>query len=326
MKTLRVAILSGAVLELAATLGIALVAVTVGVRLVDGGIGFQAGLTVLLLAPELYLPLRTLGAQYHASADGVAVAERLLDLTESAVDVRAVSGTASISGDAAQIRLEGVSYAYPSRPRPALADVDFELRSGEKVALVGPSGSGKSTLASLVLGLAQSTSGKVSVNGRDLAEVDLAQWRGELAWVPQRATLFTATVADNIRLGDPSADDERVREAARLAGADEFIRELPDGYDTMLGDGGRPVSAGERQRVALARAFLRDSRLVILDEPTANLDPASAAVVAAAIDRLSDGRTVLVIAHQPELVARADRAVRMEGGRVVAASDVVEAV
>ena len=326
MKTLRVAFLSGAVLELAATLGIALVAVTVGVRLVDGGIGFQAGLTVLLLAPELYLPLRTLGAQYHASADGVAVAERLLDLTESAVDVRAVSGTASISGDAAQIRLEGVSYAYPSRPRPALADVDFELRSGEKVALVGPSGSGKSTLASLVLGLAQSTSGKVSVNGRDLAEVDLAQWRGELAWVPQRATLFTATVADNIRLGDPSADDERVREAARLAGADEFIRELPDGYDTMLGDGGRPVSAGERQRVALARAFLRDSRLVILDEPTANLDPASAAVVAAAIDRLSDGRTVLVIAHQPELVARADRAVRMEGGRVVAASDVVEAV
>ena len=304
MKTLRVAFLSGAVLELAATLGIALVAVTVGVRLVDGGIGFEAGLTVLLLAPELYLPLRMLGAQYHASADGLAVAGRLLELTDGPAVADAREAPAA-PPDGAAVLLEDVSYAYPARAGAVLDGVDLELRPGETVALVGPSGSGKSTLASLVLGLAEPTTGRVRVNGKGVA------------WVPQRATLFTGTVTDNIRLGDPAAGSERVAAAAQLAGADAFIRSLPDGYETVVGDGGRTLSAGERQRIAVARAFLRDAPLVVLDEPTANLDPASAEAVADALDRLSDGRTVLLIAHRPELARRADRIVRLEAGRVV---------
>ena len=316
MKTLRVAFLSGAVLELAATLGIALVAVTVGVRLVEGGIGFEAALLVLLLAPELYLPLRTLAAQYHASADGVAVAERLLELTEESAPTPAPR-TPLPAGDRAIVRLEAVSYTYPSRPRVVLDEVDLELRRGETVALVGPSGSGKSTVAAIVLGLAEPTEGCVLREGSEGGNGDIAAWRRRVAWVPQRATIFTGSVADNIRLGEPGADDERVRTAARLAGADDFIERLPGGYAAIVGDGGRPLSAGEAQRLALARAFLRDARFVVLDEPTANLDPTNAEAVADAMHRLAGGRTVLVIAHRPELAEKADRIVRLEAGRIV---------
>jgi thiol reductant ABC exporter CydD subunit len=302
MRTLRVAFLSGAVLELAATLGIALVAVTVGVRLVEGGLGYEAGLTVLLLAPELYLPLRALAAQYHASADGVAVAERLLELSE-APDGAAAARPVSPAGVA--VRLDGVSFAYPARDGLVLDDVDLELRPGETVALVGPSGSGKSTLASLVLGLAEPTHGRVDVGV------------SRAGWVPQHPTVFSGTVADNIRLGNAGADQASVVAAARLAGADAFVRALPDGYETAVGDGGRPLSAGEERRLALARAFLSDAPLVVLDEPTADLDPESAEIVGTAVERLANGRAVLLIAHRPELARRADRVVRLEKGRVV---------
>jgi thiol reductant ABC exporter CydD subunit len=314
MGTLRVAFLSGAVLELASTLGIALVAVTVGVRLVDGGIGFEAALTVLVLAPELYLPLRNLGTQFHASADGIAVAGRLLDLVDAAP---AVSAGVAVAPAGAPIRLEDVSFAYPDRPR-VLDGVSLELAPGETVALVGASGAGKSTIAALLLRLAEPTGGRVTAGGVDLAECDATAWRARLAWVPQRVTLFRGSVADNIRLGDRDASDERVRAAASAAGADGFVADLPQGYETVVGDGGRPLSAGQARRIALARAFLRDAPLVILDEPTADLDPESAELVADAVGRLGEGRTVLVIAHRPELVARADRVVTLAGGRVVA--------
>ena len=326
MKTLRVAFLSGAVLELAATLGIALVAVTVGVRLVDGGISYEAALTVLLLAPELYLPLRALGAQYHASADGVAIAERLLELTEAPEREPRDQAPRTRTGDGSVVRLEGVSYAYPARAGEVLDGIDLELYAGETVALVGPSGSGKSTLAAIVLGLTDPTAGHVFVEGSERAHGDLAAWRRQIAWVPQRATIFSGTVADNIRLADPDANDERVRTASRLAGAEAFIEELPHGYATAVGDGGRPLSAGEGQRIALARAFLRDAKLVVLDEPTANLDPANADAVAGAMQQLSEGRTVLVIAHRPELAARADRIVRLEAGKVIDERDAVSAL
>ncbi|MGZ4318772.1 MAG: thiol reductant ABC exporter subunit CydD [Gaiellaceae bacterium] len=315
MGTLRIAFLSGAVLELAATIGVALIAVTVGVRLVDGSVGFETALTVLLLAPELYLPLRNLGAQYHASADGLAVSERLLGLIEQPAAVTAGAGVAP-SPRGAAIRLEGVSFAYPARDVPVLESVDLELEPGETVALVGESGGGKSTAASLLLRLCEPTGGRVTVGGVDLAACDAAAWRAQVAWVPQEPTLFRGTVADNIRLGDPAAADGRVRAAAEQAGADAFIGGLPDGYGSVVGEGGRGLSAGERQRIALARAFLRDAPLVILDEPTANLDPVNAELVGEAVERLRAGRTVLLIAHSPELAARADRIVRLENGRI----------
>ncbi len=316
MGTLRVAFLSGTVLELAATLGIALVAVTVGVRLVNGGIGFEAGLTVLILAPELYLPLRNLAAQFHASADGRAVSGRLLDL----IDAQPAAGSAGDMPPSPRdvpVRLEQVFYAYPARPSTVLEGVDLELAPGETVALTGPSGGGKSTIASLLLGLAEPDQGRVTAGTVDLAACDAASWRAQIAWVPQHPTLFRGTILDNVRLGDVSADDERVRVAAERAGADPFVRELPDGYETVVGDGGRQLSAGELQRIALARAFLRDAPLVILDEPTANLDPRSAELVGKAVERLLPGRTVLLVTHRPELAAQADRIVTLDAGRIV---------
>jgi thiol reductant ABC exporter CydD subunit len=318
MGTLRVAFLSGTVLELAATMGIALVAVTIGVRLVDGALGLEAGLTVLVLAPELYLPLRNLAAQYHASADGRAVSGRLLDLLEEPPDVTAGSRRAP-DPRVVPITLEAVSFSYPGRHGVILDRVDLELAPGETVALVGPTGSGKSTLASLLLRLAEPTSGRISAGGIDLAACDPAAWRARLAWVPQRPTLFRGTVADNIRLGDVRASDARVEEAAKLAGAAAFVRRLPHGYETLLGDGGRPLSAGQLERLALARALLRDAGLVILDEPTANLDRRSAELVEDAVERMRAGRTVLLVAHSPELARLADRIVTLRSRRLVEA-------
>ena len=313
MGTLRLGFLSGSVLELAATLSVALVAVTVGVRLVSGGLGLQAGLTVLILAPELYAPLRQLGAQFHASADGLAVADRMLSLLEAPPAVGAGGRLVAPNPAEAPVRFERVSFAYPSRPELVLDELDLELLPGETVALVGASGTGKSTVANLLLRFAEPIAGRVTVGGMDLAECRTDVWRGLIAWVPQRPTIFRGTVADNIRLGFPRASQDRTREAAMLAGADHFVRGLPCGYETLVGDGGRPLSAGERRRIALARAFLRDAPFVILDEPTADLDRVSADVVAEGVERLRPGRTVLLIAHRGELAHRADRVVSLDG-------------
>ena len=314
MATLRVSFLSGSVLELAATLGVALVAVTTGVRLVDGGLGLQAGLTVIVLAPELYLPFRRLGAEYHASADGLAVAERMLALLDA--PAAAVPGGPRVAPSVARatVRLERVSFAYPARPGIVLSGLDLELSPGESVALVGESGAGKSTVAALLLGMLQPTGGVVSVGGVDLGSCEMDAWRRQIAWAPQHPALLRGTIADNIRLGDPTASDRMVREAAARAGADEFIRALPAGYATTVGEGARSLSPGERRRIGLARAFISDAPLVILDEPTADLDPDSVAVVADALHRLREGRTMLVIAHRRELVACADRVVRLVDG------------
>ena len=323
MGTLRVAFLSGAVLELAATLGIALVAVTVGVRLVEGGIGFEPALTVLLLAPELYLPLRNLAAQFHASADGRAVAERLLDLVDEPAAVVATGRALPPSPREVPTRLEGVGFRYPRGTSDVLDGVDLELLPGEIVALVGPSGAGKSTIASLLLRFAEPTRGRIVVGGVDLARVR----RCRLARPDRMGSATPDAVPRNGRrqhpARDPDAGFDDVRAAARLAGADGFVSELPDGYDTLVGDGGRPVSAGERRRIALARAVLRDAPLVILDEPAADLDPEHVELVGDLIERLADGRTVLVIAHRPELAERADRVVRIDGGRFEAPAEAV---
>ena len=317
MGTLRVGFLSGSVLELAATLGVALVAVTVGVRLAGGSLGLQAGLTVLVLAPELYLPLRQLAAQFHTSADGLAVAERMLALLEAPPAVAAGGRLVPPNPREAPVRFEAVSFAYSSRPGLVLDEFDLQLQPGETVALVGPSGAGKTTVASLLLRFAEPSSGRVTVGGIDLADCRAELWRRLIAWVPQRPTLFRGTVLENIRLGDEGASDRAVRDAAMLAGADRFIQSLPSGYETLVGDGGRALSAGERRRIALARAFVRDAPLVILDEPTADLDRRSADVVAEAVERLRAGRTVLLIAHRPELVEHADRVVSLGDGTVV---------
>ncbi|WP_328830354.1 thiol reductant ABC exporter subunit CydD [Streptomyces sp. NBC_00252] len=309
MRTLRIAFVSSFALELLATLSVALVAVTIGMRLVHGDMDLYIGLVVLVLAPEAYLPLRQVGAQYHAAAEGLAAAEEIFAVLETPVPSQ---GTADVPSDA--LAFDGVTVRYPGRSVDAVADVSFTVNSGETVALVGPSGSGKSTLLNALLGFVRPTEGRVHVGGVDLTDVDLEQWRSRIAWVPQRPQLYAGTIAENVRLARPDADDTAVRRALADAGALDFVDALPEGIGSMLGEDGAGLSAGQRQRLALARAFLADRPVLLLDEPTAALDGATEAEVVEAVRRLAVGRTVLLVVHRPALLAVADRVVRVTEG------------
>jgi ATP-binding cassette subfamily C protein CydCD len=319
MGTLRVAFLSSLVLELAAALATALVAATVGIQLAEGHLGLEAGLTVLLLAPELYLPLRRLGAEWHSSADGLAAAEALFAALDEppAVSAPARPLPAPDPGIAA-VTFESVEFGWPGRGGHAVDRVDLVLEPGRTLALVGPSGAGKSTVAALLLRLVEPGSGRVCCGGTDLRDVDAAQWRSRVAWVPQSPTIFAGTLLDNVRLAAPEASAAAARRALAGVGLSPLADELPDGLETRVGEGGRALSAGEAQRVGLARALLADRPLIVLDEPTAHLDGASAARADEAIARAVAGRTALLIAHRRALAARADRVVTMAAGRVSA--------
>jgi len=344
MGTLWLSFLSGVVLDLAATLSIALVAVTLGVRLVAGGLELRPALTVLLLVPELFAPVRAVASLFHASADGLAATERILDALGPAVDNQAPPDTRSARlplrgasqrevgflparpaevgfpparrAEVGRVGLREVTVRYPGRPLPALDRVDLELQPGELVAVVGASGAGKTTLGRVLVGLTRPDEGYLLAGGRPLTGADLDWWRGRVAWASQHPALVPDTVAANLTLGRPGAGPAAIEEAARLAGADRFVRDLPAGYGTVVGAGGHGLSAGQRQRLGLARALLRDAPLLVLDEPTVHLDPAAAARVAATVEGLRGTRTVLLITHDPDLAARADRVVRLAAGRV----------
>ncbi|WP_436757558.1 thiol reductant ABC exporter subunit CydD [Streptosporangium sp. V21-05] len=376
MRTLRVAFLSSLVLELAASLSLALVAVPVGLRLLSGSLDLSAALLVLLLAPEAYLPLRNMGGRFHAAMEGVAAADEafgVLDGKAATVGAKGAAGatgtagtagtpeaplprdehagrrtatvTASAPGPGArpgpgagpspgpepeagprsagapEIRLEHVTVRYPDREEAALEDVSLVIAPGERVALVGESGAGKSTLLHLLLGFVTPSEGRVLVDGAEIGDHD--SWRARLAFVPQRPHLFATSVADNIGLGAPGAAIGEIRAAARAAQADEFVTALPEGYDTVLGERGTNLSAGQRQRVALARAFCRpDAGLLLLDEPTARLDGRSEGAIVSATRDLAEGRTAVIVAHRPAMIDLADRVIRIADGRVVA-GDVV---
>ncbi|QYN31883.1 thiol reductant ABC exporter subunit CydD [Pseudonocardia sp. DSM 110487] len=322
MRTLRVAFLSAFVLELLATLAVALVAVEIGLRLLYGRLDLETALLVLILAPEAYLPLREVGARFHASMEGVTVAERVF----AALERPSAAPTPAEPVDPTPrpaVRFAGTGLTYPGRDAPALDGVDLTLRPGTTTLVTGRSGAGKTSLMALLLRFAEPTAGRVLVTAADGREVDLADihpdtWRQRIAWLPQHPYLFDASVADNIRLGLPGASDEAVRRAARRAEAEAVIRALPERYATPLGERGHRLSAGQRQRIALARAFLRqealDAPIVLLDEPTAHLDPEHAAAVRAGVARLLEGRTGVIVAHDEGWSDLADEVVRLEAG------------
>ncbi|WP_326811173.1 thiol reductant ABC exporter subunit CydD [Streptomyces scopuliridis] len=307
LRTLRIAFLSSFALELLATLSVALVAVTIGMRLVHGELDLYTGLVVLVLAPEAYLPIRQVGAQYHAAAEGLSAAEEIFTVLETEPPA---GGTGEVPG-ALRLELDGVTVRHQGRTEPSLDAATLTVEPGETVALVGPSGIGKTTLLNVLLGFAAPDEGRVRVDGRDLASLDLERWRERIAWVPQRPYLFAGTIAENVRLARPDADDAAVRDALRDAGAYDFVAALPDGPDTALGEDGAGLSAGQRQRLALARAFLADRPLLLLDEPTAALDGETEAGIVEAVRRLAVGRTVLLVVHRPALLAVADRVVTL---------------
>ncbi|MGR3936584.1 thiol reductant ABC exporter subunit CydD [Streptomyces sp. BRA346] len=307
LKTLRLAFLSSFALELLSTLSVALVAVGIGMRLVHGELDLYTGLMVLVLAPEAYLPLRQVGAQYHAAAEGLAAADEAFAVLER--EPAAAGGVPAPDARDAALTVDGLAVRHPGRAAPSLAPVSFEVRPGETVAITGPSGAGKTTLLNAVLGFAEPSEGRVLAGGHDLVSLDPESWRRQIAWVPQRPYLFAGTIADNVRLARPDADDAAVRDALRQADALGFVDALPEGAGTRLGEMGAGLSAGQRQRIALARAFLADRPVLLLDEPTANLDGATEAAVVDAVRRLAEGRTVLLVVHRPALLPLADRVI-----------------
>jgi thiol reductant ABC exporter CydD subunit len=293
MATLRVSFLSSLILELVATISVALVAVEVGLRLMGGALDLRTALFVLVLAPEAYLPLRLLGANYHASAEGVSAAERVFEVLERPEPPRGMR-TDVPDPAASGLSVQGLTVARSGRAEPVLDGLSLSVAPGEVLAVTGPSGCGKSTLLGVLLGLVAPDGGSVSVGGLALSELDLDAWRAR------------ASIAENVRLGRPDASPEELLEAVANAGLLDVIARLPRGLDTALGERGAGLSAGERQRIALARAFLRDASLLLLDEPTANLDGETEEAVLDAVGRLVRGRTTVIAAHRPALVALAD--------------------
>jgi ATP-binding cassette subfamily B protein len=218
-----------------------------------------------------------------------------------------------------RISFEHVRFRYSSRPETyALHDFSLEVHSGETIAIVGPSGAGKSTSLQLLLRFYDPEKGRICIDGVDIASLDPQDLRRQIGLVPQETMLFGASARENIGYGRPGASDEEIESAARAAAAEEFLRTLPQGYDTFLGERGTRLSGGQRQRIAIARAILKDPPILLLDEATSALDAESERLVQAALARLMRGRTTLVIAHRLATVLKADRIVVLEAGRIIA--------
>ncbi len=316
MGALRIGFLSALVLELLAMIGVAMVATAVGIQLATGNLELEAGLIILLLAPELYMPLRQLGNQFHASADGMVAAESIFEVLDEppVVEAPAEPLPAPSPGEAG-LDIEGLSLGFAGRGE-VLEKLDLSIRPGETVGLVGPSGGGKTTLISLILRLASPAAGRISCGGVDLERIEPRDWRRQIVWVPQRPTLFSGSLAFNLRLFEPEADERALEAAVAAAGLEDVVAGLPDGLGTVVGDGGRRLSVGQAQRVALARAFISTAPMVVLDEPTAHLDSASESVIGSAIEALTEGRTALLVSHRMKAIAGADRVLELRDGRL----------
>jgi ATP-binding cassette, subfamily C, bacterial CydCD len=322
MQVLRVTFLSALALELIATISTAVVAVQVGLRLLYGYISFELAFFVLLLAPEFYLPLRSLGARYHAALSGASSAGRIFELLGPEDELKQSqpppTGKHGLTVNPPSVEFKDVQAVY-APGRPGLKGLSLRIEAGETAVLVGPSGAGKSTVAGLLLRFLEPSHGTISVNHCSLSEIDPEAWRQQVSWVPQRPYLFNDTVAANLRIVNPGASLNDIEEAARKAGAHDFIKTLPHGYETFIGEAGSLLSGGQAQRLSLARGFLRDAPFVIFDEPTSHLDAETEAALTAVLPELLSGRTALIIAHRLSTVKLADRILVLKDGALAEA-------
>jgi ATP-binding cassette, subfamily C, bacterial CydD len=322
MEVLRTAFQTSLVMEWAATAATALVALEISLRLMNHSLAFDRGLTVLLLTPEFFLPLRQMALKYHSGTAGKAAAQRIYTILDTPGDIRQpvvgiVRQTSAAIAQINTITFDQVSFAYDRRQRPALLNFSLTMRPGEVVALVGSTGAGKSTVANLLLRFIHPDSGVIMINETPLQDIERKTWLSKIAWTPQLPYLFHGTIAENIRIAKPDAGADELIAAAQAANAAEFIERLPQGYETPVGEKGALLSGGQRQRIAIARAFLKNTPLIILDEATANLDRENEKLIQGALARLVSGRMVLVIAHRLKLVYLADQIIVMDQGQTV---------
>ena len=325
LGVLRITFLSALALELLATLSTAVIAVEIGFRLLYDRMDFLPAFFILVLAPEFYLPLRNLGARFHAGMSGTTAAKRIYEILDTPVPSKRLEVISEQPvKEVSSIEFTNVSYTYPGEAIPALENVNLTIQTGQHIALVGPSGAGKSTLINLLLGFIHPTSGAISLNHKlpitNHQHLHLAQVQvllSSIAWVPQKPYLFHDTISANIRLGKPEATDEEMIAAAKSAHLHEFIETLPEKYETVIGESGARLSGGQAQRLALARAFLKNAPILILDEPTSGLDPETEALLEESTRRLMQGRTVITIAHRLNTIFRADKIIVLEEGRIV---------
>ena len=336
LEVLRTAFQTALVLEWGGTVATALVAVEISLRLMSGALSFDRALAVLIITPEFFLPLRQFAIRYHAGAAGKAAAERIFAVLDQpsapAGRARPANGrgcdyprraleTPVVVPARLDIRFDEVHFAYEAGERPALQGLSLHIPHGRTVALVGATGAGKTTVASLLLRFIAPDRGSITIAGTPLHTIDLVAWRSHVAWVPQQPHLFHGTVADNLRLARPTAARAEIIAAAQAAHAHDFIQNLPQGYDTPLGEQGARLSGGQQQRLAIARAFLKGAPFLILDEATSQLDAESEALIQDALRRLRHGRTVLIIAHRLKLAYAADQIIVMERGRAIETGD-----
>ncbi|WP_080797473.1 thiol reductant ABC exporter subunit CydD [Arabiibacter massiliensis] len=321
VKTLRLATLSGSVLDLISTLSLAAVAIMLGFRLVDGSIAFFPALFVLVLVPEYFKPIREFASDYHASLDGKNALASIQAIVASAPAGDASegedSGGAGIPAwdEESVLELADVGFSYPGRE--ALSGVSFAARGFERIGVIGASGSGKSTLVNLLGGFSAPSAGGVRAAGREVADLRDPSWQRQVLYIPQDPYLFHATLRENIAFYRPGASEEDVERAVGVVGLDALVAELPDGLDTVVGEGARALSGGQAQRIALARALLdRSRRILLFDEPTAHLDIETELELKERMLPLMEGRLVFFATHRLHWVHDMDAVLVLEDGRV----------
>lgn len=317
MKVLRVAFLSALVLEVMSTLSIAIVAVEIGLRLLSGGMQFENALFLLIIAPEFYLPIRQLGARYHAGLEGVSAFGRIASILSMGKESKTENKGTQLDKDNAPIKFENVSFVYKDRNENAVSNLNFEIPQNKITALVGETGSGKSTIVNMLLRFIEPSQGNIKYGSTSISSIDESVWREMISWVPQHPHLFYESIYENIRIANPQASQNNIIEASKKANIHSYISSLPEDYESIPGERGSKLSGGEIQRIALARAFLRDLPILLVDEPTGNLDPLTEELILGSLNELMQGKTVLIIAHRFYTIRQADNIVVLKNGNVV---------
>ena len=319
MRVLKVAFLSSLTLELVGTIGMAIIAVGIGLRLMGGKLTFQHALFVLILTPDFYLPLRQLGTKFHAGMEGVSASKEIFAILDQSLPApvqQQASFAVQESAGKRPIVFTDLTYTYPGSSRPALEGINASIPAGKTTAIIGPSGAGKSTLINLLLRFQEPGEGSITIDGKPILAIPLEEWHAQISWVPQHPYLFNATLRENILLARPDASAEQVESALTKSGLTTFVGSLPDGLETMIGEQGARLSGGEAQRVALARAFLKNAPLLLLDEPTSHTDPELEAALRHSIQELMRGRTTLIIAHRLETIRSAEQIIVVSEGKI----------